>query len=579
MNFFEIKEGLHIVGIEGGRITRQVVSYLEGKGQQVALYSVQEATMAMPLLVTRSNELPLALDAGYEEPALLELFQAAMRCGMHLMPIGDKAVWEDMVPLELPEMAANPVLSAERDWFVAEPDDTADGAAPAESTETNYYGITDINGTAVSIHVPDLSTPLADLNVAATVVPPPVVQAPPPKPVKKSSAKKQNRHSAVMALLCVLLISVMIVVCSVLILHDPNGEQPQPMSAAQNQPVAARPVRVWLNDCAYCRERYSLVLHELLPMLTSGSKVFFAKVLFNDGMLKIATSVNNGVTTCNKCKKLKVELNNIHSRWHASAPGLWVLDWKLARPGNETYKKIQVGAVLGCYTCKESLNEELVRHACPDDAATSAAFKHGADLDCTHCRDMLKKKLLVEHQCPDDNNRTLLSEGAKLGCEQCAKRKEHECPEPKSLEALQAGADIACPLCRKTLELLQKHVCPKDDHEKELEKGKELGCPECARRYAKMLDLKKIMTPKPKKRPVHEAPPQGDGASAAPQPDSSRAEELGRLQKIDGQWCPRNKEVQNNDESAVKVLKHHASKGCPHCRQNYAWWLKRNQSR
>lgn len=587
MNFCEIKEGLHIVGIEGGIVTRKAVAYLESKGQQVALYNAQEATIAMPLLVTRSNVLPLALDAGYDKAELLDLLHAVMRCGMRLMPIGDTAVWEEMVPLELPELAANLVYPVDSDWFISEPDDSEAGTDSAERTEADYYGIMDINGTSVSIHMPDLTTPLADLNVAA-VLPPPVVPAQPKKPEKNSSSKKQNRHIAVIALLSVMLVTAVIVIYSVLIQNAPTGAPSQASPSSNQSLPVARPVRVWLNNCHYCRERLSLTeqgLTNLILVLKSIKKIHSAGDTMNDMMLKVATSVNNGGLTCHKCKKLKATLNNIHGLWHRPESGKWVLDWKLARVGNAAYKKIQVGEKLGCYSCKESLNEELVKHACPNDNAKSEAFKPGAGIDCAYCQEMLKKKLLEEHECPPDNNRAKLAEGEKLGCEKCAKRKTHECPNPNTREGLQAGADISCPLCQKKLKALLQHVCPKNDHETELKKGTDLGCEQCAKRYAKIQKIKNIAAQNQMRirqesnADVHTHLPSTPDAPKRPQSQESETDKKNKeiIKIIDGQKCPTNSEVKAGKREKIKILRNHANKGCARCMENLNWWLSQQK--
>lgn len=584
MNLCEIKEGLHIVGIKGGCVTRQVVAYLEGKGQQVALYNAQEATIAMPLLVTRSNVLPLALDAGYDKAELLELLHAVMRCGMRLLPIGDTAVWDEMVPLELPELAATPVYPVDSDWFISEPDDSESGTDSAEQAEADYYGIMDINGTSVSIHMPDLTAPLADLNEAASV-PPPVVPAQPEKIEKMSSSKKQKRHFAVIAFLSLIMVTAVVVVCSVLIQKPINGVQPQLSPSAQPLPVA-RPVRVWLNDCHYCRERLSLTeqgLTNLVLVLKSIKKIHSSGDIMNDMMLKVATSVNKGGLTCHKCKKFKASLNNIHGRWHTPESGKWVLEWKLARVGNATYKKIQVGAILGCYSCKESMNQELVKHACPNDTSKSEAFKPGADIDCAHCQEMLKKKRLEEHICPPDNNRAKLAEGEKLGCEKCAKRKTHECPNPNTREGLQAGADVSCPLCQKNLQSLLQHECPKNDHETELKKGTDLGCEHCAKRYAKIQKIKNMAAQNQKRirqesnADVHTHLPSTPVAPNRPQSLESDTDRKNKeiIKIIDGQKCPSNSEVRARKKE--KILRNHASKGCARCMKNLNWLLRKEK--
>lgn len=588
MNFCEMKEGVSIIGKEGGAVTGQMVAYLKAKGLQVALYSVSEAASVMPLLVTRGRELPLALETGYDDGELLELFHASMRCGMHLMPVGNADVWENMVPLELPEMSANPVFSPESDWFVPEADEDAESENAAANEIVSYaHGISVINGTTVSTHTPDLKTPLADLNEAAPVAPPvqPLKNA---ASEKKKQTKKQNHFSAVMALLCVMLTAAVVLVGSVLMLHDSTDDvyKTSANKGSRNAPVPP-PVRVWLNDCHYCRERMTLVTDELLHIiivLKSDRKALVKGTALNDLMLKVAMSVNNGTTSCNKCRKLNVELNKLHSAWHAAGAvaGKTLLDWKLARVGNETYKKIQVGAALGCYTCKHSLEEELVKHACPNDGATSDAFKPGADIDCAHCREMLKKKLQEEHVCPPDNNRAKLAEGEKLGCEKCAKRKTHECPNPKTREGLQAGADISCPLCQKNLDALTQHECPKNDHETQLKKGTELGCELCAERYAKVQKIKKLAEEANRRarqaanagRPPHSATP----PHAPHQPQQKDAEpdrNQGLIRTIDGQRCPSNPDVKAGRK--LEILENHAAKGCARCKENYAWRNKKKR--
>lgn len=491
MNFCDIKEGVHVVGIHGAPVTQKIETYLEGLGQQVALYTIAEAIIAMPLLVVRNKYLPIALDEGYPEEDLRDLFRVVIRYGVHLVPVGRSGVWEKMVPLELPEFADYPVTPADSDWYINVSDALKEVSEPLSNQDT-----TCINGTKVCTRTPQLDFVLADVNSTS---PSEQIELLPETVKIEQSCVKKAYHSYLFTVISVgtligfvILGAFLLLYSSLFVEQQDNGESLPPTHQATVEPK--REIRFVLNNCEHCRERVAVVMNELIPTIKNIGKLLTyegAQMAFDELMVKVAISADEGEHECKKCAFLKKSIKETHSVWHRQP---WFQS-ESARYENSMYHKLKVGSAVDCYNCSISLEQPLANHKCPGNDALVVAFKQGADIGCLHCAAKMKEKLLQQHVCPNTNNRYSLAEGAKLGCVTCKKRMNHSCPVPKNREMLQAGADIKCPDCMIALETLKQHVCPENNQETALINGKNIGCEKCASRLESMRDASSPTNP------------------------------------------------------------------------------------
>lgn len=540
---------IYAAGLPAGQRSQHLYRLAQVREVELCLFSINEYLAGAVEIPRGQRVLPLVVEDSYTPQELVGLYNMCVKRGVELCPIGDGALWDSLIPLELPELAALPVTAVDGDWF----EQYISMVAPEPSQPVDDGRV---NGTLVHSAPLSLSEPLADLNISC-YAPPPTQPRGKRKPslrelltvgVKKGacvlkeigSSLKSGEKRSLLKLVGVLSIPVFVGLGLVVLLSDPDpratGPEPTEPSAGTQQheqgatpgdKSPAVPVNVvhkcpepanYSSDtlfigkkcgCEHCSAAWErLMAHPNDCPKTDVSKVrqicegaalgcrvcknnlIEIKKKHNCGNIRDAEELRLAALYCKKCQETLNELK-AHEQSHkdGSVPdGVVIAEW----------------AVKYCMSCRTLLT--TIKENCPGEHCTNQAdVKQCADRGCTLCRSRWADMQNHEKHCPGAqcDDRTATEQGARLGCATCQARltdmKSHEnfCPGENSTDrpATEGGAALGCETCKARLTDMKSHegCCPgKNSPDRPAtEGGVALGCATCKARLTEMQNHEK----------------------------------------------------------------------------------------
>ena len=233
-----IENEVFVVGLPDEPVTRSMVQALAAQDVFVRVHLPEDAARFLSAMATHQYPLPLAVEPGYDANSIRVLLVSALQYGVRLVPVGSQVIWEQMVPLEMPELVDLRVL-APHDLRVQQV------AAPVEEEEEEIDEPVDtssdiyvLNGTTVSTQLPNLRHSLADLNTRSVAAAPVVTELTAATPTEGCSVvakrPKKSDHTLEKILLTgVLAVCVLGIVCYLIMMtsSDDSVEQPVPSTA------------------------------------------------------------------------------------------------------------------------------------------------------------------------------------------------------------------------------------------------------------------------------------------------------------------------------------------------------------
>lgn len=155
-----------ILGLPGTPESEETRQSAQANGLGLDMLTPAQFLSNPALVPVHQHTLPIILQKGYSEEEIAAVHTFCLHRGMNLLPIGDKALWEDLIPLELPELELIQPISRDDNWErLCLPEEVC---RTVENAVESVPDTCSINGTAVSLVPCTLDNPLADLNVPRT---------------------------------------------------------------------------------------------------------------------------------------------------------------------------------------------------------------------------------------------------------------------------------------------------------------------------------------------------------------------------------------------------------------------------
>ena len=328
------KKQLWIVGVPNGNTTLSMCEYAGTLGYECCPVLPEDLEACFHELRKHQSSVPIAVESAYSPEQLAHISRAVLVGGVCIVPVGEQSVWEAIIPLEMPELYALPVLPVYGEWY-----DGAGGTAPVTQAADDSP-FCEVNGTVVFCRTPKLMEPVADLNRLCSV-PESVTVA--PKRKKKADATLY----LLLALLGVAFLSVLGALCALLL---PNDEVEH--AALQEMQNSVGKVDVEKEENAQAKVREETVTPVAPDKETPVEP-------------EVSPLVEHQEQVCS------------------------LINWEKARPGNDEYKQLQAGADMGCSVCMERLKSPLVQHVCPSETEDVSEYRRllmdGKNVGCDEC--------------------------------------------------------------------------------------------------------------------------------------------------------------------------------------------------
>lgn len=328
-----------------GNTTLHMCEYAGSLGYECCPVLPEDLESCYHELRKHQSSVPIAVESAYSPEQLAHISRAVLVGGVCIVPVGEQSVWEAIIPLEMPELYALPVLPVHGEWY-----DGGGWTAPVTQAADDSP-FCEVNGTVVFCRTPKLMEPVADLNRLCSV-PESVTVA--PKRKKKADATLY----LLLALLGVTFLSVLGALCALLL---PNDEVEN--VALQEMQNSVGEVAVEKEENAQAKVREETVTPVAPDKETPAEP-------------EVSPLVEHQEQVCS------------------------LINWEKARPGNDEYKQLQAGADMGCSVCMERLKSPLVQHVCPT-AGTSDylhATENGMILGCEACKKNYKTLAINQYQ-------------------------------------------------------------------------------------------------------------------------------------------------------------------------------------
>ena len=602
---------IYAAGLSASQRSQYLHRLAQVRKVELCLFSIDEYLAGAVEIPRGQRVLPLVVEDSYTPQELVGLYNMCVQRGVELCPIGDSSLWDSLIPLELPELAALPVTAVDGDWLeqyicmvAPEPPQPVDDGR--------------VNGTLVHSAPLSLSEPLADLNISC-YSPPPVQPRVVRKPslqelltvgVKKGacalkeigSSLKSGEKRSLLKLVGVLSIPVFVGLGLVALLSDPDpratGPEPTEPSAGtqQNEQGAtpgdkssAVPVKV-VHQCPepanYNSSTLSVGVEYGCEHCTAAWKSLLAhrKDCSHLDESKVSQVCGGAALGCRACKdrleriKKKHHCDNIRDaeelRLAAQYCEKCKATLKALEEHEQSHKKggVPDGAVIAewagkyCMNCRNLL--AAIQENCPGEHCTNQAdVKQCAGRGCALCKSRLADMQNHEKHCPGENStdRTATKAGAALGCETCKARltdmKSHEgcCPGKNSPDrpATEGGVALGCATCKARLTEMQNHEnrCPgtQCDDRSDTEQGAALGCVTCKARLIEMQN--------------HEGCCPGKNSSDRPATEKGAGVGCSTCMARLYQMQNHEKRCPGNNSSNRAATEQGAALGCPTCRE------------
>lgn len=484
-----IDNGIFVVGLSEGPVTESVVKALSSQDVSVRVYLPEEAAQFLAAVAAHHYPLPLVVEPGYDMNSIRVLLVSALRHGVRLVPVGSQALWEQMVPLEMPELIELRVIAPE-ELKVQEVDETSEPEdekeAPWDTSSEMYV----VNGTTVCTLFPSLRQSLADLSsrdgVAETAALSASTSVPSVKIPADSKRTKRNNHTLEKILLsAVLAVCVAGIACYLIMISSDDFGAPQtqatPAVPASSAVSASPPVSEPVTPKQEPGCKNPKDIEAITECANSGCKLCKEKKKHHDevhveGSTPTEDQLKDGINRlgCSFCM-LEDHKNKAHQDECASV-------------SQENYER---GINLKCELCKK-IEHRNKYHGENPQVITAEAREAGVKLNCLDC-------LAAEHKKKHDKavwlEKNDIEEGVTVGCKQCEEMKKHEREHAEWLKKtdaerkafVKAGKDRGCPECGKISDDLLKHLekchpvgrTSPELSQKEVEAGEKLGCTAC----------------------------------------------------------------------------------------------------
>ncbi len=602
---------IYAAGLPAGQRSQHLYRLAQVREVELCLFSINEYLTGAVEIPRGQRVLPLVVEDSYTPQELVGLYNMCVQRGVELCPIGDSSLWDSLIPLELPELAALPVTAVDGDWL----EQYISMVAPEPSQPVDEGRV---NGTLVHSAPLSLSEPLADLNISC-YAPPPTQPRGKRKPslrelltvgVKKGacvlkeigSGWKTGEKRSLLKLVGVLSIPVFVGLGLVVLLSDPDpratGPEPaEPSAGTQQHEQGATPgdksPAVPVKVVHKCPEPANYDRDTIFYGAQSGCEqckdawnrlMAHGKVCPKMDESKVRETCEGAALGCRVCKNNLIEIKKKHNcgnfrdaeelRLAALYCGKCQATLRALEEHEQSHKNGSVpnGAVIAewarkyCMNCRKLL--AAIQKNCPGVQCTNQAdVKQCAGRGCALCQSRLADMQNHGSRCPGENStdRTATKAGSDLGCETCKARltdmQNHDdcCPGENSTDrtATEGGATLGCATCQARLTDMQSHEerCPgKNSSDRSATEGGEaLGCATCKARLSSMR--------------------KHDGSCPGAQSDDRSATEQGEA--LGCATCKaRLTDMQNHEErcpgknsSGRAATEQGAALGCPTCRE------------
>ena len=239
-----IDNEIFVVGLSEGPVTAGVVKALSSQDASVRVYLPEEAAQYLAAFAAHHYPLPLVVEQGYDMNSIRVLLVTALQHGVRLVPVGSQTLWEQMVPLEMPELIDLRVIAPDElkvQEEVQAPEPEEEKETPLDTSCETYV----VNGTTVCTRFPSLRHRLADLGNAGVNADEPCTQdsVPMNRPLSQQPGRPyKSKHLIEKILLtAVLLVCVMGIAFYLICLSSGNLDSHQVQSAPA---VLASPAKV-----------------------------------------------------------------------------------------------------------------------------------------------------------------------------------------------------------------------------------------------------------------------------------------------------------------------------------------------
>lgn len=353
-----MKKEVYVIGLPDGETSRAMCSQCEMLDLLCHLILPESLPEKIAWLSSRVPYVFLSVETTYSSEQLAYISTAVLRFGESLIPVGNDKDWENVVPLEMPELYTKKVYPLESEWYNVSVPEIAH-AAPEQAA----YQM--LNGTLVHSESPNFSEPLVDLRQEQLSSPLQATVADTPRRKAKFTKRPDISLYLLLALLAVVVLTPAIALYLLLFAPDAAHSTEQEKIHVAQEPNP---------DCGEQEEdKVSVNQEEKENPASSGdeTKDKDDAVLQEDSPLSLHQK--------NECSSI---------------------EWQKARPGNDVYKQLESGQSLGCTQCIERLQQPIVQHICPT-AGTSDylhATENGMILGCEACKKNYKTLAINQYQ-------------------------------------------------------------------------------------------------------------------------------------------------------------------------------------
>ena len=490
-----IDNEIFVVGLTEGPVTSGVVKALSSQDASVRVYLPEEAAQYLAAFVAHHYPLPLVVEQGYDMNSIRVLLVTALQHGVRLVPVGSQTLWEQMVPLEMPELIDLRAIAPDElkvQDVVQAPEPEEEKETPLDTSSETYV----VNGTTVCTLFPSLRHSLADLNarevaVDSAVLPASAAGDKSKAPTGGKRTKHNNHTLEKMLLSAVLAVCVAGIACYLIMVssEDAAVEQPAPVvNKTTGKPKGKKhtcpkddampELMKHADSCPECKKR-AVSLHAKMheqegaqPDVDEGCKLECKKCELKKHSAKDHKALSEpeleegAKLGCVECQKL------LHAKKH--------VDKKIHE---FTEAELGEGDALGCEQCRKAVHEKL-HDAAGDAALAEADVKKGVAMDCAQC------KMVAERQ--EAAGRAAEEEAARKAAEDEAARKQkvdehkkcHKQNKSLTKEQVEEGVALKCDKCiKKKKKAHDKRHADKASPltEAEVAEGVTLGCDKCTK--------------------------------------------------------------------------------------------------
>lgn len=341
-----------MVGLPNGNTTLSMCEHAASMGYECCPVLPEKLESCFHELSKQQASVPIAVEDAYSPEQLAHISRAVLVGRVCIVPVGEQADWETIIPLEMPELYALPVLPVNGVWY-----DGAGVTAPVIQASSNFP-FCEVKGTVLFFGATKLEDPVADLNLHCTEF----------EPVAAVPKRKKKADTTLFLLLFLLGVVFLTVLGALTTLLLPNDELEYAASPEMQNPIEDAAVKEAENAQAEVNEE----------------------------------SVDSSVNESDKQKAEPEIVDEGAALREHQEKACSVIDWKKARPGNEEYKQLQIGADLGCSQCAERLQAPIVSHKCPtnkNDSRYCYLLAEGEKAGCVTCAQKIKA-LMAANQPP-----------------------------------------------------------------------------------------------------------------------------------------------------------------------------------